>query len=83
MCEYVANPSLFAIAGVDSVFHPGDCNTPAAARRVAWHWEILNCIFQDRLFVLYTHKDGEKIQSHFFNMLLLTALINLVSAASE
>lgn len=42
------------------VLYPGECSMPAAARWVAWHWEILNCIFQDRLFALYAHKDGEK-----------------------
>lgn len=56
----VANPSPFSITSLASVLYPGEWNMPAAPRWVAWHWEILNCIFQDRLFVLYSHKDGEK-----------------------
>lgn len=62
---YVANTSPFSIMNLVSVLYPGEWNMPAAPRWVVWHWEILNCIFQDRLFVPYTHKDGEKISKSF------------------
>ncbi len=65
------------------VLYPGECSMPAAARWVAWHWEILNCI-QDRLFALYTHKDGEKISKSFLLICCYWLLWSIfVSAASK